>query len=369
MAKKVYVGVDDVARRVKKMYVGVDGTARKVKKGYVGVGGVARPFFTTGLERWGLATSLTTARTNHAATTVGDYALFGGGSNNSGAISSVETYNKSLVKGTATNISGVRRYLGASNVGNYALFAGGGDNGGTVKADVATYNQSLTKGTATAMTMGGWYVKGTNFQANSGSLAMFTQGVNIGYEASTYSNVVDTYNASLTKGTVNMSVEKTFVACASTDKHVLFAGGMNSSGYTGVVDAFNKSLSRTTPAGVGAYYGASAASVGEYIIVTGYYYDAYAYVYNSSLTRTIITNVTKGEYRAAITLGDYALFGGSRLQGTVVDAFDKSLTVTKPNGFSESKCYVEATTIGNYALFGGGQVTRTPSAKVEVYCI
>lgn len=44
MAKAMYVGVDNKARKVKKMYVGVDGVAREAKKGYVGVSNVARPF-------------------------------------------------------------------------------------------------------------------------------------------------------------------------------------------------------------------------------------------------------------------------------------------------------------------------------------
>ena len=45
MAKSVYIGVNDAARKVNKIYVGVDGVARKVKKGYIGVNGVARLFF------------------------------------------------------------------------------------------------------------------------------------------------------------------------------------------------------------------------------------------------------------------------------------------------------------------------------------
>jgi len=44
MAKKIYVGVNNIARNVSKMYVGVNGVARKIKKGYVGVNGVARLF-------------------------------------------------------------------------------------------------------------------------------------------------------------------------------------------------------------------------------------------------------------------------------------------------------------------------------------
>lgn len=42
MAKKTYVGVNNIARNVSKMYVGVNGVARRVKKAYVGVNGVAR---------------------------------------------------------------------------------------------------------------------------------------------------------------------------------------------------------------------------------------------------------------------------------------------------------------------------------------
>lgn len=48
MAKKVYIGVDNVPRKVKKVYAGVDGVARKVKKGYIGVNGVARLFWQSG---------------------------------------------------------------------------------------------------------------------------------------------------------------------------------------------------------------------------------------------------------------------------------------------------------------------------------
>ena len=43
----IYIGNDNVAKKVKGMYVGVDNVARKVKKGYVGVDGVARQFYTS----------------------------------------------------------------------------------------------------------------------------------------------------------------------------------------------------------------------------------------------------------------------------------------------------------------------------------
>lgn len=41
----IYIGNNNVAKKVKGMYVGIDNVARKVKKGYVGVDGVARQFY------------------------------------------------------------------------------------------------------------------------------------------------------------------------------------------------------------------------------------------------------------------------------------------------------------------------------------
>ena len=80
MAKGMYIGIDGVARKAKKMYLGVDDKARKVKKAYMGVDGVARCIFSgSDLEYYGTATELSVARNNLAATTVGNYALFGGG--------------------------------------------------------------------------------------------------------------------------------------------------------------------------------------------------------------------------------------------------------------------------------------------------
>lgn len=42
MAKNIFIGVNNVARKPKNIYVGVNGVARKVKAAYVGVNGVAR---------------------------------------------------------------------------------------------------------------------------------------------------------------------------------------------------------------------------------------------------------------------------------------------------------------------------------------
>lgn len=50
MAKGIYVGVDNKARKATKAYIGIDGKARKIKKGYIGVGGVAKLFYSSRTE-------------------------------------------------------------------------------------------------------------------------------------------------------------------------------------------------------------------------------------------------------------------------------------------------------------------------------
>ena len=126
MAKKLYIGVDGVARKVKKAYIGVDNVARKVKKMYLGVNGVARCIFSGGeLSYYGTATSLSQARSGLASTTVENYALFGGGHNSVGGFSTVDAYDTSLTRTTPTALSQARTVLASTTVGNYALFGGG----------------------------------------------------------------------------------------------------------------------------------------------------------------------------------------------------------------------------------------------------
>lgn len=48
MAKGLYIGVDNKARKVKKIYIGVNGVAREVKAVYAGVDNKARPCWSSG---------------------------------------------------------------------------------------------------------------------------------------------------------------------------------------------------------------------------------------------------------------------------------------------------------------------------------
>ena len=140
MSKGAYVGVNGVARKVKKIYTGIDNVARKVKKGYVGIGGVARPFFRaeSPLVYYGTITPLSVARSSLAATSIGNYALFGGGMSPSDR-DTVDAYNDSLVKSIPTVLSVARYNLAATSVGNHALFGGGYGDSSTYKDTVDAY--------------------------------------------------------------------------------------------------------------------------------------------------------------------------------------------------------------------------------------
>ena len=76
------------------------------------------------------ASSLSVARGNLAATSIGNFALFGGGGGggySNSYYSTVDAYDTSLTRTTASSLSTIRGNLAATNIGNYALF-GGGEN-------------------------------------------------------------------------------------------------------------------------------------------------------------------------------------------------------------------------------------------------
>ena len=86
----IYVGTN----KTKSIYVGTT----KIKSVYAG----ATKVYSTELAYYGVATPLSAARYNLAATSVGNYALFGGGY--TGSYSNVvDAYNTSLTRSTPTH--------------------------------------------------------------------------------------------------------------------------------------------------------------------------------------------------------------------------------------------------------------------------
>ena len=97
-------------RRIKRIYIGVNGKAKKIADTISS----ANRYYET-------PTPLSESRNPLAATSIGNYALFGGGS----SLNVVDAYDTSLVRTTPTPLSQARSYLAATSIGDYALFGGG----------------------------------------------------------------------------------------------------------------------------------------------------------------------------------------------------------------------------------------------------
>lgn len=116
MAKRIYVGVANKARKVAKAYVGVNGVARKIKKAYIGIGGVARPCFSSGfLEYYGQITPLSMPRALCAVGSVLDNtywykssrAIIAGGRDAAVSRKNIDAYDISLTRTTGTLSSAI----------------------------------------------------------------------------------------------------------------------------------------------------------------------------------------------------------------------------------------------------------------------
>ena len=284
-------------------------------------------------------TALSQARYGLAATTIGDYALFGGGYYYSSGVgyyryAIVDAYNTSLTRTTPTELSQARSGLAATTVGNYALFGGGVSS--SYSAVVDAYDTSLTRTTPTALSQVRSSLKATTV----GNYALFGGGSGGGYNYAT----VDAYDTTLTRTTPTaLSQARSQLAATTVGNYALFGGGESSSSYSAVVDAYDTSLTRTTPTEL-------------------------------SQARDGLTATTVARTGGSSPQSSYALFGGGYASSfpyysDVVDAYDTSLTRTTPTELSQARNSLTATTVGNYALFGGGDNNRTRFDVVDAYSL
>lgn len=334
-------------------------------------------------------TALSQARNYLAATSVGIYALFGGGY--TGAYTDVvDAYDTSLTRTTPTVLSSGRFYLTATSVGNYALFAGG--RGVPIYAKVDAYDLTLTRTTPPALTQARDKLASTTV----GNYALFGGGQTGAFSG--YTDVVEAYDQSLTLQTppavlsqARRSLAATTVAPAGGSNpqsgYALFAGGNNGSSYFDVVDAYSETLDKVTSPdvlseGVSNLAATSIAAVGGSSPQSGYAlfgggetassYTNKLNAYNENLDKVIsVANLSQARgYLAATNVGNYALFGGGIWSAglNLVEPYDSSLTKVAPNpqALSEGRYGLSAASVGSYALFGGG-ISSSYSNVVDAY--
>ena len=366
---------------VKKGYIGVKNIARKIKKGYIGVGGIARQFFSSEkqLVYYGKISDLQIHRSSLAATSVGNYALFGGGRSyvNTSSVtgrSNVDVYSIDLVYSTPTSLDKTE-YFTAVSIGNYALFGGGGSS--TPYNTVNTYTSNLVKGTASKLSTARNQMAATSV----GNYALFGGGI----YGSVGEDVVDTYTSDLVKGTASkLSKYRYNLAATSIGNYALFGGGASAkTTLYNTVDTYTSDLVKSTTSNLSvARCDLAATSIGDYALFSGganQYNSSSATPYDTVDTYT--SNLVKGTasnlsvargYLAATTIEKYALFGGGINNSTstlynTVDTYTSDLVKGTTNNLSENKRQLAATSIGDYALFGGGRNAEQSFATVDVY--
>ena len=382
MSKNVYIGVGGVARKVKNIYIGVGGVARKVKKGYIGVGGVARLFYENSkVEFLGSGSvALTYPRHYLAGTSLSNYALFGGGAQFSNyPIGYVEAINSSLSKTTCArfsfNDSGndsdnyyTVRNLAATSVGNYALF-GGGYNSPSYRDVVHVYNASLVKQTNLQLTDVVAYLCATTV----GNYAMFAGG----YNRSTSPTSLTAFSNSLTKSTINLSVTRGGSARAGTVGSYAIIHGSHI--YS---ESINTSLVRSTITTVPVvqFKGCAGANAGDKLLFAGANndessasnpYKSYVNVFDSSLTVSSLNLSVRRTCECGLSLNGYAIFAGgdssssTNLKG--IEVFDRNLTRTNDWNLSESKFGMASAKAGKYGMIAGGTDGSTEFNTIELF--
>lgn len=309
------------------------------------------------------AESLSQARYIFAATSVANYALFGGGH----LSSDVDAYSTNLTHSTPTALNEKREYLTATAGQNYALFAGGEryNRKTDYYPNVDAYNADLVHSTATNLSEGRSRLAATTV----GDYSLFAGGELAGNVSS---DKVDAYDNSLAQTTAtSLSIGRYALVATAVGNHAIFAGGYASGGTScSRVDAYSSNLVRSTLADVTSYYCQDATTTGDYALFGRCYFTSVD-VYNSNLIKLTPTNLSEGKSDfTATSVGSFALFGGGRYLNeknyTTVEGFDNNLVLHQFEDLSVARGYLAATAVSNYALFGGGYAS-TYEATVDCY--
>ena len=376
MAKRVYIGVGGVARKVRRGYIGVGNVARKIKKAYIGVGGVARPFWAGGeVAYYGTVTSLSSARSAMGSASAGSCALFAGGYA-SGPVATVSAYNSSLSRSLPTGLSQARYDLQGASAGGYAVFGGGcpGSNGSAV-ADA--YSSDLSRTSVTSLS-----VARISLAAVSGKgMALFGGGSRHDGNNVTDAvySAVEGYNESLTRSILTslQAARRNLSGCA-VGKYALFGGGHtagindNANAASAVVDAYDtETLTRTSAANLSTARSlAMGASNGKYglfcgggqyaTITASVYTTVDAYDENLTHSNPTALSAARNAFQGscAASFGETALIAGGAVNGSwgtsaVVDAYDAALTRKTLQSLSTARA-TQGAVAGEFALFGGG---------------
>lgn len=364
MAKKMYIGdTASKARKIKKGYFGDTASkARKVKKGYIGVGGIARPFFSGGqLVYYGALSTQPNVGTD-AAATIGDHAVYAGGTSDNGmATALANAYDKNLVHSSPFSLSSAMTALSAAATKDYMFLVGGvtttitGSQSGititpSVKSFATAITSSLTQTTVSTLATTRAYVGGV---ALNEKFAFFGGGTtDTAFQNPT--NALDVYDNNLVRTKLDSLGYITYnPATASNGKYAFFAGGH----LTTTVMAFDENFVRTSVAALPRKtQGTAGVSFGKYAMFGGGNAGSstqcpYVSIIDENLVKTDTTHTTLNGQCWGVRVEDFAVF--CKRSGVDTLYYDMDLVSGLGPVIEESGNYTTAS-VGSYGILAAG---------------
>lgn len=298
-----------------------------------------------------------------AATTIGKYALFGGGQGSSAdGFRRVHCYDSSLTRLNVPLLPiGGGRDIAATTLGDHALFGGGYD--GFYYNYVNSYDSSLTVSTITSLSIGRWGLAATTV----GNYALFGGGIS--KTTSDITNVLDIYESTIT-GTsyVSKIIKKVHIGISNTSVRIKKAYiGVNNIArliFKGQYKTYGKInvLTDNTKIGTNSYaQGIKTSSSSSALI----YSSGYLFKYNSSLTYDFVATSSNYDLPSLLCITPYyALAGG--YSSKALCTYNGSLTVNKLSSLTTNRGNMGAATAASQGIFAGGSSSSSSSGCTSI---
>lgn len=256
---------------------------------------------------------LLAAATAHSVDQVdqlGDTALFAGGANSNGdSLDTIEVYYQNFMHDESTlHLPSAAAGLTGVSFGDYAIFAGGFYSDTRI-ANAVAFSANWTRTILSDLNAAGDIVGG----ARNSNYAVFAGGW-----ASTFTSAVTAYDSTLTKATPSsLSVARNWMASGTVGDYALFVGGeTGTNSASNVAEAYDKNLNKLSAANyTWTVRKASAASLGSYLFVAGGMGAANHYNIARYYDSNLVLHETGALFHLSIngsaaSAGEYAYFYG-----------------------------------------------------------
>ncbi|MCP3918093.1 MAG: hypothetical protein GY711_21300 [bacterium] len=314
--------------------------------------------------QWSTA-SLSVARSDLAATSVGDKALFAGGRANvpQTKFATVDLYDAVTRTWTTASLSVARSRLAAASAGGRAFFAGGFLQGNYESSRVDIYDDATATWSTAELSIGRAALVG----ASAGNKVFFAGGFPDHTRVDIYDVATDAWS------TAELSTPRHDLAATTVGGLVLFGGGWSPSAMVDTVDIFDTGTGAWTTTQLPTPRGyLTAASVAGLALFAGGWVDGDPVEFYDPATATW-TGTTLSVPRqspAGTTVGQRGVFaGGLQSNGVAtdrVDLYDAGTQTWSTASLSLARAFAVATSVRGQALFAGGRPWASLGAESRV---